>query len=201
MDGEKTKEKILKVSTKLFAKKGFDGTTVDEIAKMAKIPKSLIYYYFKNKKEILKTLFNTFEKNFLEIRDKVIDLLDEDDSRKLELKIKMALSDIILPFMERWKELLKISFIEEMKSLSKGPLFKYFELNINATRQIYEKFNRHIDFSIENMTIYFFIFFLSMISYSIFVEEWGKHYKFDKNIAKGILIENIIEEYKNLNFK
>ena len=47
-----TKEKILEAALDLFAQKGFAGTSINDIAQMAQTQKSLIYYYFKDKKEV-----------------------------------------------------------------------------------------------------------------------------------------------------
>ena len=47
-----TKEIILKTSQKLFARFGLRKTTVDEIAKLARIGKGTIYHYFKTKEQI-----------------------------------------------------------------------------------------------------------------------------------------------------
>jgi AcrR family transcriptional regulator len=52
------KERILKASTKLFAAKGFDGVSIDELAGEAKINKSMIYYYFSSKEGLLSSLIN-----------------------------------------------------------------------------------------------------------------------------------------------
>ena len=48
----RAKERILDAAVKLFAEKGFDGTTVNEIANKAQVNKALIYYYFDNKADI-----------------------------------------------------------------------------------------------------------------------------------------------------
>lgn len=47
------RQRILQASTKLFSEKGFDATSVNEIAKAAEVTKPLIYYYFESKSEIL----------------------------------------------------------------------------------------------------------------------------------------------------
>ncbi|HWR23510.1 MAG TPA: helix-turn-helix domain-containing protein [Feifaniaceae bacterium] len=47
------KERILRASIQLFSEKGFDATSVTEIAQSAGVTKALIYYYFKSKEEIL----------------------------------------------------------------------------------------------------------------------------------------------------
>jgi AcrR family transcriptional regulator len=50
------KELILKNALKLFARKGFENTKIEEIAKSSGISKGAVYLYFKSKREILKTL-------------------------------------------------------------------------------------------------------------------------------------------------
>ena len=42
----KTKEKILKSAEKLFAERGYDAVSIDDIAKEAETTKSLFFYYF-----------------------------------------------------------------------------------------------------------------------------------------------------------
>ncbi|CUI16110.1 putative transcriptional regulator, TetR family [Candidatus Protochlamydia naegleriophila] len=52
----KTQEKILKAACHLFVKKGFDGTSISEIAKKAQINQSLIYHYYASKEELWKSV-------------------------------------------------------------------------------------------------------------------------------------------------
>jgi len=54
-DAKRTKAIILDTATKLFAKYGIDGISVDLIAKEANINKAMIYYYFKNKSTLYET--------------------------------------------------------------------------------------------------------------------------------------------------
>jgi len=59
---EKRKKEIMEKAIEIFAKKGYEKTSLDEIAKKLKISKPAIYLYFKNKEdlflEILKNKFN-----------------------------------------------------------------------------------------------------------------------------------------------
>lgn len=48
-----TKESILQVSLELFAKKGFDGVSVREIARTVGVRESALYKHYKNKEDIL----------------------------------------------------------------------------------------------------------------------------------------------------
>jgi TetR/AcrR family transcriptional regulator len=52
-----TRDKILRAAREAFAEKGFDGVSVDEIAKRAGVKKALIYYYFPSKEELFKEVW------------------------------------------------------------------------------------------------------------------------------------------------
>lgn len=49
----KTRSRILQAAQKLFAKHGYDGTTVRDLAKQAEVAESTLFHYFTNKKGIL----------------------------------------------------------------------------------------------------------------------------------------------------
>ena len=51
-------ETILHAATRLFIERGFDGTSMYEIAKALGVTRTAIYYYFKNKEAILIALTN-----------------------------------------------------------------------------------------------------------------------------------------------
>lgn len=55
--GDITKKRILEVAEELFSESGFDGTGIEKIAQAAGINKATIYYHFKDKGEIIKSLF------------------------------------------------------------------------------------------------------------------------------------------------
>ncbi len=51
------KEQILNAASLVFEKYGLSKTKLDDIAKECGIKKTAVYYYFKNKDEIIKTMF------------------------------------------------------------------------------------------------------------------------------------------------
>jgi AcrR family transcriptional regulator len=59
-----TRERILEVAKRLFAKHGYFSTTLDEIASQVGITKPAIYYYFDNKRELYNRLFETYFTGF-----------------------------------------------------------------------------------------------------------------------------------------
>lgn len=48
----KTKRKIFETSMKLFAKKGYDATSIEEITSIVGVAKGTLYYHFSSKEEI-----------------------------------------------------------------------------------------------------------------------------------------------------
>jgi AcrR family transcriptional regulator len=62
-DSEVTKTNILKTSMELFSVKGFDATTVDDIAVKSNINKAMIYYYYKNKAGLYEQVMSVLMEN------------------------------------------------------------------------------------------------------------------------------------------
>ena len=52
----KTKRKIFETSMKLFAEKGYDATSIEEITATVGVAKGTLYYHFSSKEEIFKFL-------------------------------------------------------------------------------------------------------------------------------------------------
>jgi len=62
------RHEIIEAAMRVFARKGFWGTTVDDIAAEAEFSKGALYFYFKNKEEIFLSIVETAleqESNFL----------------------------------------------------------------------------------------------------------------------------------------
>jgi len=57
-DANATKERIIQKAIVLFSKKGFDASSVDEIAKACEVNKALLYYYYKNKAGLYEAVMN-----------------------------------------------------------------------------------------------------------------------------------------------
>ncbi len=112
---KKTKENILNASLKLFAEKGYHGTSMNDIANAAKISKGLAYNYFEGKQKIMEAIFEqlfTEAERFIVIMDSV-----NDPYEKLRLMIEFTFK-----YYEQNEELwlLYISFIFQPGILEAG---------------------------------------------------------------------------------
>ncbi len=61
---EDTKEIILQTALELFAKKGFDACSMNDVAAAAKVNKATIYYYFSSKEKIYHAVLAHILENF-----------------------------------------------------------------------------------------------------------------------------------------
>lgn len=72
----KTKRKIFEASMKLFAEKGYDATSVEEITATVGVAKGTLYYHFSSKEEIFNFLIDEGVKlllNNIELKIKKLD--------------------------------------------------------------------------------------------------------------------------------
>ena len=86
--GNKTKEKILKISLKLFSNKGYKATTVRDISGAMGVKQSALYNHFKNKDEILETLISNLTSSA------IVTLFDSKESQELHKQGKALLASI-----------------------------------------------------------------------------------------------------------
>ena len=65
------REHILEAAIRVFARRGYHGARVSDIAAEAGIAYGLVYHYFKNKEEILRTIFEERWNAFLHVVEQV----------------------------------------------------------------------------------------------------------------------------------
>ena len=59
-----SKEKIIKAAIKVFSAEDYDSASMDEIARVARLTKPMIYYHFKNKKDLYLYLLESHVERF-----------------------------------------------------------------------------------------------------------------------------------------
>lgn len=60
------RERIIEKSIRLFLRKGFNGTSIQDIMDEVGVSKGAFYWHFKSKDGLLETIIERFEKDFLE---------------------------------------------------------------------------------------------------------------------------------------
>jgi TetR/AcrR family fatty acid metabolism transcriptional regulator len=71
------RQRILQAAVKVFARKGYHGARVSEIAQKARVADGTIYLYFRNKEDIIVSLFDeVMREHLVEKRERLEDLPD-----------------------------------------------------------------------------------------------------------------------------
>ena len=131
------REKILDAATRLFAEKGYHGTSMKEVAKLAGVNKALLFYYFNSKENMHRELLSDMP-SFLKITIKEELEKASDSLKKLEAVV-LALVKHFSRSRFRMKILLQ-SFLglgpeppvlhDEMINLTRLPLVNVLEEGI-----------------------------------------------------------------------
>lgn len=69
-DAEERKNEILDVADQLFSRKGFEGTSTNEILEAVGIARGTLYYHFKSKEDIMDALIERYNTQILEAAQK-----------------------------------------------------------------------------------------------------------------------------------
>jgi AcrR family transcriptional regulator len=95
----KTNEQlILEAANKVFKEKGYDGTTVQDIADAANTTKSMVNYYFRSKEKLFGIVFKAQFQEFYEgtirlvksdlpLYDKIVNLVEDDTEKILKFPL------------------------------------------------------------------------------------------------------------------
>lgn len=183
--GDATKRKILASAEKLFAHKGFDGTSIQDLARAAKVNKALIYYHFKNKQDIIDSLFEkTLEEMLLTIGN--IGVNRNKGIQEAEVQAEEKITRII-DFLSTKKKILSVMLMESLKNdtSSYTSLFQFAEMIIK--KDIKEKMH-NLDTSSQNdlksdnelMLHEFFTGFIPIVFFAIFRDKWAEYFHCEK---------------------
>lgn len=88
-DDKNTKEEIMKVATKQFAQKGYDGTSIREISRIAGINVALISYYWGGKKELFQGIINDIIEKQTKYATSALDFAINPDDLSKEEQIEL----------------------------------------------------------------------------------------------------------------
>lgn len=168
------RERILDAAVKIFAEKSFEGSRIDEISKAANVPKSLIYYHFKSKDEILEVLTGNFINEYAGIISKNKNETHQEKARALNERMK----NVYYEFGQKNADLVRVMFIDSLKKTKEKPvLFKVIEAMIakeaeNNPDENYDAQERRI--------AEFFTSLIPTYAYICFADAWTKYFDLDR---------------------
>jgi AcrR family transcriptional regulator len=175
------RERILNAAVKIFAERSYEGSRIDEIAKEAQVPKSLIYYHFKSKEEILQVLIDNFIKEYMSL----ISENKEEDHQEKELQGRMK--DIYYEFGMKNADLVRVILIDSLKKSNEKPvLFQIVEAMIAKEAEN----SKNTDINVhERMVAEFFTSFMPNYAYLCFADSWTEYFKINRKQFDQIYLE------------
>jgi len=179
--------RILSAAVKVFAEKSFEGSRIADIAKIANVPNSLIYYHFKNKDDILEVLI----KNVLDEYSQLLQIAKNDSHSNKTKTIADRIENHYWGFALKNVDLIRIMLIESLKKSADMPsIFKAVEELIKNDSEVI-KAN---DYSIhERLVAEFFTIQVPIFIFLCFKKQWCDYF----NIAEedlNRLFTNLIAE-------
>lgn len=87
--------KIIEVAEKLFAEKGFSGTSIRDISQEADVNVSMISYYFGSKEKLIEALFAIRSQEFISKLDNLLKDLDLSPVQKVNLMIDWVIGRLV----------------------------------------------------------------------------------------------------------
>ena len=189
-----TKQKILTEAEKLFAVKGFEGTGIEEIARNVGIRKSVIYYHFKNKEQILQTMLDGFVARGVAFKKSFFERYAGNFMERLDV-----IMEEMIEFMEENRSLVTILLMESIKNPRQVPLLELWNFQSPAAREVVASAEAHhidtvkaFDRDLEGMHEAFFMLSLPLVGYTVFSDRWCERYGFDRDQSRKDFVDGFL---------
>ncbi|MCZ8518627.1 MULTISPECIES: TetR/AcrR family transcriptional regulator [Paenibacillus] len=181
------RRRILDAAVTVFAEHSFEGARVDQVAKTAGVPKSLIYYHFKSKEEILEVLFGDFIGEYKELLRTAGGSGDGSQPQDLAGR----LTGHYQAFAFRNKDLIRIMFIDSLKKSERSPvIFKIVEAMLEKEGRPEEEAPCNDDRQ-KRLVAEFFTGVVPLYAYLCFSDAWADHF----GVEKGRLGELFLDVF------
>lgn len=186
--GADTKVRILEEAEQLFAENGFSGTGIDQIARQAGIAKSVIYYHFKNKRDLLDSLFEYRLQQAMHIKTDLAKQYFEGPDMSFEKILSFALMS---GYMEKWRKLMKIIIMETLKENDFYLLFRMWEQNAQTLNEQFGDLMKDEPKRDPHRFMFetFFMMFMPLVTYTVFKDKWEKRYEIGEEELDQMFIE------------
>jgi AcrR family transcriptional regulator len=189
-----TKQKILTEAEKLFAVKGFEGTGIEEIARNVGIRKSVIYYHFKNKEQILQTMLDGFVARGVAFKKSFFERYAGNFMERLDV-----IMEEMIEFMEENRRIVTILLMESIKNPQQVPLLELWNFQSPAAREVVASAEAHhidtvkaFDRDLEGMHEAFFMLSLPLVGYTVFSDRWCERYGFDRDQSRKDFVDGFL---------
>lgn len=149
IDRSERKTFILEIAQNLFAKFGLAKTTIDDIAKKARMGKASIYYYFKSKESIFQEVI---DKEGRALQDKILVAVNTEKSPQEKMRAYFITRMTILKDLINYYSALRDEYLDHYSFVAKArQSFDVFETTLISN--ILQEGIQSGDFEVENAAL------------------------------------------------
>jgi len=194
--GNDARERIINAAIELFSHKGYDATRVNDIANAANVNKALIYYYFKNKQDILDYMVHSLLNNAVSItmdyiNTNIVDMIKEgyldilpdrlhfvdDEATRHFLENTYKFYERVVDFAIVKRDIIRILMLESLKKgKHQNSLFNFMEfMASNEKNPIFKTIsNADQDFVYSDEMVLFRFFFsiIPIVSFAAYSDDY-----------------------------
>ena len=164
------RNRILDSAKKVFAEKGFDGSRINDVSELANVPKSLIYYHFKSKDELLETMISEFITEYKQL----LKIAENDTHAHKSKQMTNRLQNHYYDFAIQNLDVIRIMFVESLKKSTEIPvIFKVVEEIVRIENPNTEDVN-------ERLVAEFFTSLIPLYSYLCFYDKWCTYFDIER---------------------
>ena len=182
--------RILDAASRIFAEKSFEGSRINDIAKTANVPNSLIYYHFKSKEDILDNLLN----DLLAEYSQLLQIAKNDIHSDKPNTIAGRLDSHYAEFISKNIDLIRIIIFESLKkNVEKPHIFKIAEKlveNDSETIKTSSSYNPN-----ERMMAEFFTCLAPICLFQCFQKQWCDYFNMDQREYNQLFTTLITETH------
>lgn len=196
-DGYKTKAKILEVAEQLFSEKGFNGTSIDKIAKAAGVNKGLIYYHFKDKKDIIGSIL---QQMITEV-DQVVQLSPANEAEVLNDELLQQKIKAEIEYCKKQKRIITVMLMEALKKDGNSDfLFKCSELviqqELDGIKKKIQKLDKEdLELQKRYLVHEFFTGFIPIVAFVALQDKWSEYFGCDKDKALEYFLDSFTQTH------
>ena len=183
------KNRILDAAKKVFADKTFDGSRINDISDLANVPKSLIYYHFKSKDDILNTMITDFLNEYKQLLQTGKNETHTEKANNMTDRLQNHYYDFAIKNID----VVRIMFVESLKKSNDKPsIFKVVEEIVNTKIETDNAGDRN-----ERLVAEFFSGVIPLYSYLCFFEQWCGYFNIDRAKFDKLFLEHFTETHGN----
>lgn len=193
-DGSATRKRILRVAEKLFSTRGFDATSVDQIARIAKVNKALIYYHFENKAELVLKLFESILEEVSTHAKEASATTPPTNGRLLGVEIQKEVE-----YLAGRKQILSLMLAEALRSNRHETfLFRCAELviqNEHPEELLPKESGTGSSLPRSRMVHEFFTGFIPLVAFVALRDKWCSYFGYDPDQITAEFVEAFVNSH------